>query len=118
MCEITPKRCEIACTGACNSVVDYTKHGSSCVAKPMKQEAETTLFTTEATQQKQHTTHNYSIYASLAISVHCCLHRCSHLTFIPPSCIGVRTFHFSIAVRCLEFVGHLSLEQLVRCLPC
>ena len=39
------------------------------------------------------------------------LHRCSHLTFIPPSCIGVRTFHFSIAVRCLEFVVHLSLEQ-------
>ena len=29
------------------------------------------------------------------------LHRCSHLTFIPPSCIGVRTLHVTIAVRCL-----------------
>jgi len=39
-------------TGACNSVVDYTKCGSSCVAKPMKKETETTFFTTETTQQK------------------------------------------------------------------
>ena len=85
MCEVTPKRCEIACTGACHSVVDYTKYDSSCVAKPMKKETETTLFTTEATQQKQHTTHIYIyiIYTSLAISAHCCLHWCSHRTSIP-----------------------------------
>ena len=60
-----------------------------------KTETETTLFRTEATQQKEHTTHNYSIYSSIAISVHCCLHWCSHLTSIPPSCIGARTLHFS-----------------------
>ena len=29
------------------------------------------------------------------MSVHCCLHWCSHLTSIPPSCIGARTLHFS-----------------------
>jgi len=33
---------------------------------------------TEATKQRQHTTHDYSIYSSVAISVHCCLHWCSH----------------------------------------
>ena len=59
----------------------------------------TTLFRTGATQQKQHTAHNYSIYTSVAISVYCCLHWCSHLTSIPPACIGVRTLHYSIAAR-------------------
>ena len=110
MCEVTPKRCEFACTGACHSVVDYTKYDSSCVAKPMKKETETTLFTTEATQQKQHTTHNYSIYSSVVISVHICLQWCSHrhlasvfapcihlLPFRPIAvCIGVRTVHPSL----------------------
>ena len=33
---------------------------------------------TETTKQKQHTTHDYSIYSSVAISVHCCLDWCSH----------------------------------------
>ena len=70
MCEITPKRCEIACTGACHSVVDYTKYDSSCVAKPMKKETETTLFTTEATQQKQHTTHIYIYTYYILICCH------------------------------------------------
>ena len=84
MCEVTPKRCEIACTGACHSVVDYTKYDSSCVAKPMKKETETTLFTTEATQQKQHTTHIYISY------IH-------PLPFRPIAvCIGVRTVHPSL----------------------
>ena len=45
------------------------------------------------------------------------LHRCSHLTFIPPSCICVRTFHFSIAVRCLVFLC-TAITRAVRCLPC
>ena len=49
----------------------------------------------ETTQQKEHTTPNYSIYSSIAISVHCCLHGCSHITSIPPSCTGVRTLPFS-----------------------
>ena len=66
---------------------------------------------TKTTKQKQHTTHDYSIYSSVAISVHCCLHRCSHLAFIPPSCIGVRTLHSSIAARCLDLFVQLSLEQ-------
>ena len=78
MCEFTPKRCEIACIGACNSIIDYTKCDSSCVAKPVKKKTETALFTTEATQQKQRTTQNYSICSSVGISVHCCLHWCSH----------------------------------------
>ena len=34
---------------------------------------------TETTKQKQQdTTQNHSIYSSVAISVHCCLHWCSH----------------------------------------
>ena len=49
----------------------------------------------ETTKQKQHTTHNHSPSSSVAMSVHCCSHWCSDLTFIPPSCIGVRTLHFS-----------------------
>ena len=49
----------------------------------------------ETTKQKQHTTQNHSPSSSVAMSVHCCSHWCSHLTFIPPSCIGVRTLHFS-----------------------
>ena len=42
-----------------------------------------------------HATLNHSQVSSVAISAHCCLHWCSHLTSIPPSCIGVRTLHFS-----------------------
>ena len=30
--------------------------------KPVKKETETTFFTTEATQQKEHTTHNFYIF--------------------------------------------------------
>ena len=71
---------------------------------------------TKTTKQKQHTTHDYSIYSSVAISVHCCLHRCSHLAFIPPSCIGVRTLHVSIAVRCLVLLC-TAITRAVRCLP-
>ena len=33
---------------------------------------------TETTKQKHHTIHDYNIYSSVAISVHCCLHWCSH----------------------------------------
>ena len=84
MCEVTPKRCEIACTGACHSVVDYTKYDSSCVAKPMKKETETTLFTTEATQQKQHTTQKTNNLS------------CHPLQFRSIAvCIGARTLHIS-----------------------
>ena len=36
--------------------------------KASEKETETRLFTTEATQQKEHTTQNYSIYSSVAIS--------------------------------------------------
>ena len=91
-------------TGACKSVVCDRKSDLNDTLwrkKPVKKETETTLFRPETTQQKQHTTHNYSIYSSVAISVHCCLHWCSHLTSIQPSCIGVRTLQVSIAARCL-----------------
>ena len=48
-----------------------------------------------SSEQKEHngksTQHIIFIYSSVAISVHCCLHWCSHLT----SCIGVRTLHLS-----------------------
>ena len=56
-----------------------------------KEETETTLFRTEATQQKEHTTHNLYIFI-----------RCHFgpllfaLVFAPPSCIGVRTLHLSL----------------------
>ena len=76
--------------GACNSVVCYTKCDAPCGAEPVKKETETTLFTTEATQQKQHTTQNHSI-----------LIRCHFgplLVFA--TCIGVRTLHVTVAVRC------------------
>ena len=56
----------------------------------MKKETETTLFTTEATPQKQHTTQTHSI-----------LIRCHFgplLVFA--TCIGVRTLHVTVAVRC------------------
>ena len=72
---------------------------------------------TEATKQKQHTTHDYSIYSSVAISVHCCLHwcshrhlasvfapyiypailhRCSHLAALPASCVLMRSSSSSL----------------------
>ena len=82
-------------TGSCKSVVCETKIVLCDIIlwgkKPVQKDTETTLFTTETAQQKQHTTQNYSIYSSVAISAHCCLHWCSHLT----SCIGVRTLHLS-----------------------
>ena len=56
----------------------------------MNNKTETTLFTTETTQQKQHTTQNHSI-----------LIRCHFgplLVFA--TCIGVRTLHVTVAVRC------------------
>ena len=70
---------------------------------------------TKTTKQKQHTTqktntiscHPLPFRLVLGSNVVCIgvrtaiLHRCSHLTFIPPSCIGVRTLHVTIAVRCL-----------------
>ena len=52
-----------------------------------------------SSQQKQHnrksTQHIICIYSSVAISAHCCLHWCSHLTSVPPSSIGVRTLPFT-----------------------
>ena len=59
---------------------------------PVKKEAETTLVTTEATQQKKHTTHNLYIFIrchfgpllfALVFAPYiypAILHRCSHLT--------------------------------------
>ena len=72
---------------------------------------------TETTKQKQqNTTQNFHSMSSVAISVHCCLHRCSHLVSMPPSCIGVRTLYSSIAARCwvLFFYRYHSSS---RCLP-
>ena len=66
----------------------------------MKKETETTPFTTETTQQKQHTQHRIFItcqplpFRTSAVCIAlrtAILHRCSHLAFSPPSCIGVRT---------------------------
>ena len=75
---------------------------------------------TEVTKQKQHTQHRIFIschpllFPSIAVCIGvrtAILHRCSHLAFIPPSCIGARTLHSSIAARCLDFFVQLSLEQ-------
>ena len=79
---------------------------------------------TEATKQKQHTTHDYSIYSSVAISVHCCLHWCSHrhlalvlAPYIYPAILHLCShFSFSIAVRCLVFLC-TAITRAVRCLP-
>ena len=59
--------------------------------EPVKKETETTLFRTEATQQKEHATHNLYIF------IRC--HFGQLLVFA--SCIGVRTLHVTIAARCL-----------------
>ena len=77
-------------TGSCKSVVCETKIVLCDIIlwekKPVQKDTETTLFTTETAQQKQHTTQNYSTYSSVAISAHCCLHWCSHRTSIPQFC--------------------------------
>ena len=81
---------EVGDAGWCMSVVCETRFDWNDIIlwrrKPVKKETETTLFTTEATQQKEHTTHNLyifnCIYSSVAISVHCWCsmpHRCSQL---------------------------------------
>ena len=66
---------------------------------------------TEATKKKQHTQHIIFIschplsFRSIAVCIcvrTAILHRCSHLAFIPPSCIGVRTLQVSIAARCFD----------------
>ena len=69
---------------------------TSCGKKPAKKEAETTLVTTEATQQKKHTTHNLYIFIrchfgpslfALVFAPYICptiQHRCSHLALYFP----------------------------------
>ena len=69
----------------------------------MSNKTETTLFTTEATQQKQHTTQNHSI-----------LIRCHFgplLVFA--TCIGVRTLHVTVAVGRFIFQHQPTYSQLV-----
>ena len=67
----------------------------------MKKETETTLFTTEATQQNEHTTHN------LYVSIRCHFGK----LLVLASCIGARTLQVSIAVRCFVVfcLLHISL---------
>ena len=71
--------------------------------KASEQKTERTLFTTEATQQKEHTTHNLYIFI-----------RC-HFgpLLVLESCIGVRTLQVSIAVRCFVVfcLLHISLPM-------
>ena len=90
----------------------------------MKKETETALFTTETTQQKQHTTHNYSIYASVVISAHCCLHWCSHrhLASVLAPCIYPAILHWCSHLaffHCSSLLGFFctAITRAVRCLP-
>ena len=43
-----------------------------------------TIHNRSNTTETAHNTYIYIIYSSVAISAHCCLHWCSHLTSIPP----------------------------------
>ena len=55
-------------------------------------------------KETAHATHNSHFMSSVAISVHCCLHWCSHrhlASVFAPYSIGVRTLLSSIAARCL-----------------
>ena len=63
---------------------------------------------TEATKQKQHTTQNHNITSSVAISVHCYLHWCSHLIFpaILHRCSHPALFH------CRSLLGRFLLCRL------
>ena len=70
----------------------------------------TTLLSTEATTQKQHTTQNHSIASSVAISVHAICIGVRTLVF-QLSCIGVRALHCFIAARCL--VGFCFVDFLL-----
>ena len=74
----------------------------------MNNKTETTLYRTEVTQQKQDTTHNSYIF------IRC--HFGPLLVFA--SCIGVRTLHVTIAVRCLPvFVSAPSLCSSLLTMP-
>ena len=108
MCEIRPRWVML---GACNSVLCDMKFDLCDIIfrgkKPVKKET-------------AHTTQNFHFMSSAAISVHCCLHRCSHLAFIPPSCICVRTLQISITARYdvvtyrCQWTGERSLRFTLR----
>ena len=75
---------------------------------------------TETTKQKQHTQQRIFIschplpFRSIALCIGvrtAILHRCSHLVSIPPSCIGVRTVHVTIAARSL-LVCHSACSKV------
>ena len=74
---------------------------------------------TETTKQKQHTTHDYSIYSSVAISVHCCLHWCSHrhlasvfAPYIYPALLH-RCSHLA-CYHCSSLLGRLFISSSSR----
>ena len=76
---------------------------------------------TEATKQKQHTTHDYSIYSSVAISVHCCVHWRSHrhlaLVFAPyiyPAILH-RCSHLAFFLCAFPMVAQARFSSL--CVP-
>ena len=75
---------------------------------------------TDTTKQKQHTQQRIFIschplpFRSIALCIGvrtAILHRCSHLVSIPPSCIGVRTVHVTIAARSL-LVCHSACSKV------
>ena len=87
---------EVGDAGWCMSVVCETRFDWNDIIlwrrKPVKKETETTLFTTEATQQKEHTTHNLYIHPLPFRSIGVCigvrtLHRSRHLASVLAPCI-------------------------------
>ena len=64
-------------------------------------------------KETAHTTHNSHFMSSVAISVHCCLHWCSHLAFIPLH----RCSHqasFALPSWCARHLGLLADDALYR----
>ena len=82
----------------------YRKSGMRPSGKGELQGANTKSSKNRSNKKKQHTQHRIFIschplsFRSIAVCIcvrTAILHRCSHLAFIPPSCIGVRTLPFT-----------------------